>query len=190
MAARDRSMDAAQCRSTENKIEDIYSSIDKCATQAEIGQNNSIGTVALKLDNDITLLKADINNSLILGDTMYGNSGHIDITKELQTRNTELNEKKIALEKDINAQQKLIDRSERDFVDVKNTVPEHQVKYSLHVIEDYTIAFLLISYLFMILIFIYSYTVTSVSIAKGLSESLLASFVISMIVFLLFYYAS
>jgi hypothetical protein len=188
MATRDRTADSAQCR-TGNKIDDIYSSIDKCATQDEIGQNNSIGTVALKLDNDITLLKADINNSLLLGDTMYGNSGHIDITSELQSRNTELNEKKNTLVKNINTHQKLIDRSERDFIDVKNTVPEHQAKYSLHVIEDYTVAFLLISYLFMISIFVYSYTVTSVSIAKGLSESLLASFVISMMVFLIFYYA-
>ena len=50
----------------------------------------------------------------------------------------------------INKKEAIIERSNRDFTDIKDTLPETQPKKVLHFIEDYTLAFVTIAYLFMI----------------------------------------
>jgi len=185
----DRTTTSSVCRSTPNQLTDLYSSIDKCTTVDELNRNNTFSNTTIKLEEDLVWLKGNIANSMAMGNSMFGTFGHSTITKEVRERNKELMAKKEGLEKDINNKEKIIQRSERDFIDVKNTVSEKQPNNHLYVIEDYTLAFLFISYLFMITIFIYSYTMTSSTLSKGLSESVLESVVISMILFLIFYYA-
>jgi hypothetical protein len=93
-----------------------------------------------------------------LGDTIFGQYGHNDVSAQLKKRNDDLSLQVQSLTKEIDKNQAIIDRSNRDFIDVKRTLPEKEPKKILHFIEDYTMALLSISYLFMVIIGIYYYS--------------------------------
>ena len=184
----DTTTTASVCRSTPNKLTDLYDTVTNCTSTDEQTRTKKIASNILKVEQDLIWLKSNITNSFAMGFSMFGNFGHIDIVNQVRDRNTELTAKMEGLKKRINEKEKLIQRTERDFIDTSDTLPEKQPKNSLRVLEDYTMAFLFMSYLFMIIIFIYSYTITSATIAKGLTESLIASGILSMISFLILYY--
>jgi hypothetical protein len=176
------------CRSTPNQLTDLQASLQKCTSQDELTRTNNFTDVTVKATEDLVWLKGQIQDSLAMGESMFGTFGHATITNEVRARNRDLIAKKEQLTKDIHQKEKVIQRSERDFIDVKDTLPETQPTRSLLVVEDYTLAFLFLSYLFMIIIFVYSYTITSSTLSQGLTESLASSGVLSMILFLIFYY--
>lgn len=183
-----RSTNAAVCRSTPDKINNIVSNIDDCTTSLELTRKSEFGKKILLFGEDIVWLKSNITNSLATGEALFSPGGQINIINEVKTRKKELLAKKKELEKKINKDEQILQRSDRDFLDVKNGIPEKQEIKSLYVLEDYTLSFLFISYVFMILIFIYSYTVTSSVPLTGLYQSIVISIIVSMITFLLFYY--
>lgn len=81
-----------------------------------------------------------------------------------------------------------MDRSNRDFIDVKRTLPEKQPKKLLHFIEDYTMALLAISYLFMIIVGIYYYSMVNGTFdmskcAQSIGYSGLISIIMGMVLY-------
>jgi len=184
----DTTTTASVCRSETNKLTNLYDTITKCSSTDEQTRTKKIASNIIKVEDDLIWLRGNITNSFAMGSSMFGKFGHIDIVNQVQGRNTELSAKMEGLKKSINEKEKLIQRTERDFIDTSDTLPEKQPRNSLRVLEDYTMAFLFMSYLFMIIIFIYSYTITSAIISKGLTESLMASGILSMISFLILYY--
>ena len=183
-----RSTTAAVCRSTPDKINNIATDIDTCTSPLELTRKDEFGKKILLFGEDIVWLKSNITNSLTTGDALFSAGGQINIINEVKTRKKELLAKKKELEKKINKDEQILQRSDRDFLDVKNEIPEKQDIKPLYVVEDYTLSFVFISYIFMILIFIYSYTVTSAVASTGLYQSIIISVIVSMITFLLFYY--
>jgi hypothetical protein len=151
-------------------------------------RNNTLASNTLKLQSDIQTLRANVGDSLSLGDTIFGQFGHNDVTKELTTRNKDLTIQVERLTKELDKNQAIVERSNRDFVDVKRTLPEKQPKKLLHFIEDYTMALLAISYLFMIIIGIYYYSIidgvfdTSKCI-QAIGHSGLISIIVGMILY-------
>jgi len=113
-----------------------------------------------KLHDDIIMLRAHVHDSLLMGNIVYSKHGE-DITKQVKDRNEELRKKKETIMNDIDKKEAVIERSNRDFSDIKDTLPEKQPKKYINVIEDYTLAFVVISYLFMILSVIYVYALKS-----------------------------
>lgn len=140
------------------------------------------------MSSESDTLRASIGNSLHIGDSMFGEFGYADVSKQVSDRNAELKRKKEAIKKDIDKKEGIIARSGRDFTDVKDSLPETMPNKTLHVLEDYTIAILLVSYLFMILSFIFYYTSEAVVFATGLFQSILYSVLLTFVVGVLFYY--
>jgi hypothetical protein len=184
----DRNISSSVCRSTPNGINNVVSQLNNCTTTVEQNRNNNLGNNMLDIKRDIESLRANVGDSLLMGDSMFGNFGHINITNQIRERNNELKRKKDELMKGIDKKEAIIERTNRDFSDVKDSLPEKQSNKVLHFIEDYTLAFLSISYLFMIIGFIYFYTISSTSYMSGFFQSFVGSIIITVFVVFILYY--
>lgn len=190
----DRNTKASICHSSSTAgIEDLIKRIDECTNSDELGYKNQIAELLSQIQTYINDTRMHLDNTILMGDSIFGNPtsgviGKVEIKNELERRNTELQNKKDKLEKDIKDQSQLIERSHRDFSDVKDQLPEKLTKNKLNFIEDYTLAFLCISYLFMICVFISYHTYTSSIAITGFLQSLFASVILTMAMFILLYY--
>jgi hypothetical protein len=144
--------------------------------------------IASDTASDIQTLQASITNALLMGDQTVGMQGNTDIVKQTVQRNEELKEKKAALEADVKKKEALIARSNRDFSDEKDALPERLPKRTLQTVEDQTLAVVLVSYLFMILSFVWWYASQATVFATGLMQGVGISAVMSLILALLGYY--
>lgn len=184
----DRNVTSAVCRSTPNGLNELNSQINNCTTTIELNRNNNFVTTTLTLQKDIESMSGTVLDSLIMGDTLFGKFGYRDITSQVKERNIELKTKKDKLVKEVDNNEAIIERSNRDFLDIKSTVPEPQPKKILHFIEDYTLAFLSISYLFMIISVIYVYTSMSDSKLIGFGKVFISSIFLTMFMFMVLFY--
>lgn len=157
--------------------------------EEEKQRNNTLASNTLQLKSDIDSLRTNVMDSLGLGDTIFGQFGHNEVSSQLKNRNDDLKKEVDNLMKEIDTSQAIIDRSNRDFIDVKRTLPEKEPKKILHFIEDYTMALLAISYLFMVLIGIYYYSMlTGVFDISHFFQAIGYSGLISIIVCMILYY--
>ena len=134
-----------------------------------------------------------------MGDSIYGTHGVHEITNQVQARNKELKRKKDILKDRITKSDAIIERSNRDFSDVKETVPEPEPKKLLHFIEDYTVAFLGMAYLFMLVALNYLYVRTQSTQLTEATQSInyvailrgiFGSGIITVIAGIIFYYVA
>lgn len=151
-------------------------------------QLTTFASNTMNIDTDIKGLQASITDALLMGDQIVGQQGNRHVIKQLKERNSELKMEKETLEKDIRKQEAVINRTNRDFSDVKDSLPPTLPKKTLHVMEDYTMAVLTIAYLFMVLAFIWWYSSTASDMTSGLIRALLMSGLGSMIFLLVMYY--
>jgi hypothetical protein len=186
----DRDLKASVCKSTPNGLNNITGEINNCTSTTEIKRNTNFAANTVKLQQDINALSATTMDSLIMGDTMFGQFGYSDIAKQVQARNEELKEKKIKLFKEVENNEAIIERSNRDFVDEKDSISEPQPKRFVRFIEDYTLAILSISYLFMIISIIYVYTLTSELKLIGFLKAIVGSILLSMFLFMMLFFLS
>jgi hypothetical protein len=149
---------------------------------------NTLATDTMNIDTDIQSLKASIQDALLMGDQIVGQNSNTQVVRQAQLRNKELKETKDALEVDIRKKEGIINRTNRDFSDVKDSLPQTQSNQILHVVEDYTVAILVVSYLFAILGFITSSVIQAAEFWSGLGQALLASTIFTMISTLILYY--
>ena len=98
----DRNVSSAVCRSTPNGLNTLTSEINKCTSSTEENRNLNFAANTFKLQKDIESLRANVGDSLSLGDSMYGQFGHNDISKQVKARNLDLKTKKDALMLDVN----------------------------------------------------------------------------------------
>jgi hypothetical protein len=181
----------ATCRTNPTDIETISTGITNCSSPEEMTKKEKFITNTLHLKDDIDSLRASVRDSLAVGESMFGSYGHSDITNQIRERNDDLKKKKEGLIQDINRKESIIERANRDFTDVKRTLPEKQPNKILHFIEDYTLALLSMSYLFMLCIGIYyfSYIKGSFNTSDFIS-ALMNSAMLSVIVGVVLYYIS
>ena len=185
----DRNLEASTCKSSPpNSLNNLNANINKCTSEQELHRNNNFATDTVKLQEDISSLRATTNDALIMGDTMFGQFGYNDIAKQVKERNNELNNKKAKFKKDIEKGEAIINRSNRDFTDVHNTVSKPQPKTTLRFIEDYSLAILTISYIFMIIAAIYIYTATSEFKLVAFGKAFVGSILLSMFLFIFLFY--
>jgi hypothetical protein len=184
----DKTVAASVCRSTPNGLNTLNSKIEECTTTTEQQRNTNFAENTIKLQKDIESLTSIVGDSLVMGDSMFGQFGYEDITKQVKERNTDLLGKKEKLLKSIDGDEAIIERSNRDFSDVKDTIPEPQPKRVLRFIEDYTLAILVMSYLFMLIAAIYIYTATSELKIFAFGKSLIGSVFLTLFLFVILYY--
>jgi len=186
----DRDLKASVCKSTPNGLNSLNSEIDNCTSTIELKRNTNFVDNTVRLEQDINTLSATTMDFLVMGDTMIGQFGHNDIAKQVSDRNNELKSKKTNLIKEIENSEAIVERSNRDFSDVKDTVSEPQSKQFLHFIEDYTLAILVMAYLFMIIAVIYVYTSTSENKLIAFGKSIVGSVLLTIFLFMMLFFLS
>ena len=183
-----RNLKASASKAVPNGLSNLNSKIDTFTSETEKNRNNTFAANTVRLEEDIISLRAITNDTLIMGDTMFGQFGYNDIAKQVKERNSDLNKKKAILSKEIEKGEAIIDRSNRDFMDVHDTVPEPQPQKTLRFIEDYTLAILTISYFFMIIAVIYIYTIRSEFKLVAFGKSFVGSIFLTMFLFIFLFY--
>lgn len=183
-----RNVTSAVCRSKPNGLNTLNSEINECTSSTELKRNANFAENTFKLQKDIEQLRATVTDSLMMGDSLFGQFGSEDIRNQVKARNHDLKAKKEKLMKEIDKKEAIIERSDRDFSDVKNTLPEKEPKQVLHFIEDYTLLVLIISYLFMIISAIYIYTLLAENKLIALGQSVLGSVFLTCFMLMLLYY--
>jgi len=181
-----QAVSAATCHSVANgttKIQDLNTQIKSCTTSTEEERLASF-TDALKITEQIDNLKTIITNELIKGDAMFsGIDGYSKIATDINLRNKELNDKKEKITDEIHKKEKIINSTNRDFTDIKDKADVSKILF----LEDYTMFFVALSYLFMICIFIYVYTYMSEVPLYGFGKALGGSVVFTIIGGMLLY---
>lgn len=129
--------------------------------------------------SDIQNTRSQIEDGLTMGDSMFGRFAHVEVAREVKNRTEELQKKKDGLEQDLREKEALIQRANRDFSDVKDALPETLEQQRIQFIEDYTVMFLVISYVFMALSAIIFYVTISeqkmAAFGKALGYTLFAT---------------
>lgn len=178
---------AATCH-TQQGMNTLAAQISGCTSSTEAARNNNFATTTLSLEQDITSIRANVTDSLSMGDSMFGQFGHVDITHQVKERNNELKSKKEHLIKSIKEKEGRIRRANRDFSDVKDTIEEPQKQTALHFIEDYTLVLLSISYLFMLILGVYMYVSTALVKSDAIKTALVGSTFFTMFAMVILYY--
>ena len=139
------------------------------------------------LMSDIQKVRAQTEDGLAMGDSMFGQFAHADVARQVQIRTTELKETKNKLEKEIKDKEALVQRSNRDFSDVKDSLPETLEKQRIQFIEDYTLMFLSVAYVFMILSVLIYYVMLSQeklrTFFKGLGYSVVTTIIAGILLY-------
>ena len=96
-------------------------------------------------------------NLLATGDSFFGTSAATSSVQDVKNRNQELKKTLEEAQADISKYTMIVERSDRDFVDEKDATPETIHDKIVHVLDDYTILVLAISYVFFILLGLFYY---------------------------------
>lgn len=139
--------------------------------------------------SDIQKARSQIEDGLTMGDAMFGRFAHVEVAREVTNRTEELQKKKDVLEQELREKEALIQRTNRDFSDVKDALPETLEQQRVKFIEDYTIMFLVLSYVFMILSGIIFYVTISeqktMAFVKALGYALVATMLSGTLLYLI-----
>ena len=187
-AFEDKNATAAVCRSVPNGLNALNSQINDCTTTTELNRNTNFASNTFKLQKDLESLTGTVGDSLMMGDSMFGQFGYQDIAKQVKERHIELKTKKETLLKEVDKNESILERSNRDFSDVKDTIKEPQSKKVLRFVEDYTMAFVVIAYLFMIISIIYVYTASSELKLVAFGKIFVGSCFLTMFLFMLMHF--
>jgi len=142
-----------------------------------------------QLKDDIKQILGEVNDALIVGDSTFTVQGNEKgIVKDVKERIDALETEKKELEQEIDRQHQLIQTSNRDFSDVKDTIPETQPERFLYFIEDYTLSILAMAYLIMVVAASSFHTYLSLDTWAAILESLVGFSVLTIFLFMLLYY--
>ena len=144
---------------------------------------------AEKLKDDIKQILGKANDALMMGDSAFlVMDNEKGIVKDVKERIDALETEKKELEKEIDKQHQLIQTSNRDFSDVKDTLPETQPERFLYFIEDYTLSILAMAYLIMVVAASSFHTYLSLDTWAAILESLVGFGILTIFLFMLLYY--
>lgn len=183
-----RDSSASVCKSAPNGLNSVFSNLNECRSSTEENRISTLVSKNFNAKQDIENIKMIIQDSLILGDTMFGTSGHAQIVQQVKDRNTDLQIKKDTLTSNIKNSEAIIERTDRDFIDTRETLPDSLPSKRLNVIEDYTLAFISITYLFALIAMMYWYCYTQGLAIRSIGESIVGGSTITLILFALFYF--
>jgi hypothetical protein len=144
---------------------------------------------AEKLKDDIKQILGKANDALMVGDSAFlVKDNEKGIVKDVKERIDALETEKKKLEQEIDKQHQLIQTSNRDFSDVKDTLPETQPERFLYFIEDYTLSILAMAYLIMVVAASSFHTYLSLDTWAAILESLVGFGILTIFLFMLLYY--
>lgn len=146
--------------------------------------------MATPADNtDLSDYRAQIDNLLQIGNRVYAGTANDGVLKEVLARKEQLKQEENALNEEIKKGAAIIEKNNQDFYDVKQTLPEtYNANNKLHTIEDYTLGFLSVAYLFMVTMLIYLYVTFAENRWVAFGRSSLMTILLTLFLALLLYY--
>ena len=170
---------AATCKSNPARVTSIITNADECANQTEHERRQTFATDTGKQKDEIENLKSVYTNALASADSIFGSGSTTTFATEIDERNKDLKQKVEELTTKINRSKASIERADRDFVDSKEQQPETMPTRTAHVIDDYTLIILFISYLFLALTILYWYVQQNDFSTKALLTGIAVGIVVS-----------
>lgn len=138
---------------------------------------------------DLSDYRAQIDNLLQTGNKLYTEYNNDGVLKEVLSRKEQLKNEEKTLNEEIKKGAAIIEKNNQDFYDVKQTLPEiYNANNKLHTIEDYTLGFLSVSYLFMVTMLIYLYVMFAENRWAAFGRSSLMTLLVTLFLALLLYY--
>jgi hypothetical protein len=178
---------SAVCKAVPNGLNKLYGEMDDCRSSTEEARLNDFMSKNMKIKREVEDMSLSVQDSLVLGDSMYGTTGYKKIVDEVRERNKSLVDKKEKLLKGLEKKEAIVERTERDFIDTRESMPEKLKPSRLNTIEDYTLAFLSIAYLFAVIALIYMYVSNSEVKGKAIGMGIIGAIIASMFLFTILY---
>ena len=180
-----RDSKAALCKADPARIDSIVANTTDCANQTEFERRQTFAQDTGKQLAEIENLKSLYVDAVTTAESVFGSGSKQTYVNDIDKRNKELKERKAKLTESIDRAKAAIERADRDFVDSKEQLPETMPTRTAHVIDDYTLLVLFISYLFFALTVIYWYVQQSGFSLKALLTGLGVGVVVSGVLFML-----
>lgn len=134
---------------------------------------------------------SQIADLLTIGDKLFVNNGTATIMTEIIAQKDQLKKEKEELNDEIQKSTAIIEKNNQDFYDVKQTVPDpYPSENKIHTLEDYTLGFLTISYLFMVSMLVYLYVMFAPDRWVAFGRGVMLSVLLTLFMVLLAYYFS
>lgn len=147
---------ASQCKSL-NKIPGLYTQLQECANTTELNRMKSFVDDTNNPNADFQSMSAIYGDLLLSGDSILGASPDQSTLDQVRMRNEDLKDRKVKLEANSNTNIAIIERTDRDFIDAKDQLPDTLAQKTVHVLDDYTLVVLSVAYIFFILTMMYWY---------------------------------
>lgn len=148
---------AALCKSNPQQIQQLTQGLATCRSSTETQRANQLLFSVDDTMGFFTGQTAQFNDLMATGDKFLGAAPSSSALDEVRARNRELKGRATKLETQLQQSQARMEQMERDFLDVKATLPETLPNKIIHVLEDYTLAVLAIAYLFASLAVLFYY---------------------------------
>ena len=143
---------ASACKSQLQVIPQLQASIAACRNTEEVQRATTLLTTIENVPGELESQTIQFMNLLMTGDSFFGASAATSSVQDVKNRNKELKQTLGEAQAAISKNTMIVERSERDFVDEKDAAPEKIHDGIAHVLDDYTILVLAISYVFFILL--------------------------------------
>jgi len=143
---------ASACKSQLQVIPQLQASLANCRNTDEVQRASQLLTTIDNIPDLFAAQTGQFNDLLLTGDSFFGTSASASTVQDVKNRNQELKQTAAETQAAIDKYTMIVERSERDFIDEREAAPETIHDKLVHVLDDYTILVLAISYVFFILV--------------------------------------
>jgi hypothetical protein len=171
---------AATCKSQLQMIPELQSSLANCRNTEELQRASQLLSTVDNIPELFSAQAALFQDMLSTGDSFFGTSASTSAIEDVKSRNKELKQKLADTQASIDKYTAIVERSERDFIDEKDAAPEMIQDRFVHVLDDYTLLVLAISYAFVVLAGALSYMASNSYSITSIVVSLVAAAAISL----------
>ena len=171
---------AATCKSQLQMIPELQSSLANCRNTEELQRASQLLSTVDNIPELFSAQAALFQDMLSTGDSFFGTSASTSAIEDVKSRNKELKQKLADTQASIDKYTAIVERSERDFIDEKDAAPEMIQDRLVHVLDDYTLLVLAISYAFVVLAGALSYMASNSYSITSIVVSLVAAAAISL----------
>jgi len=161
-------------------IPELQSSLANCRNTEELQRASQLLSTVDNIPELFSAQAALFQDMLSTGDSFFGTSASTSAIEDVKSRNKELKQKLADTQASIDKYTAIVERSERDFIDEKDAAPEMIQDRFVHVLDDYTLLVLAISYAFVVLAGALSYMASNSYSITSIVVSLVAAAAISL----------
>jgi hypothetical protein len=176
---------AALCKSNPQQIQQLTQGLASCRSSTESQRADQL---LFSVDDTLGFFSgqtAQFNDLMATGDKFLGAVPSSSALEEVRIRNRDLKGRVKKLEAHIQQGHARMEQMERDFLDTKAALPETLPNKIIHVLEDYTLAVLLLAYIFGALAVLFYYVNSNMYSIKSILFGSIGLAVVSIFLFIL-----